>query len=116
MTLDQTSIALVDVKTGKTLYENNELPAIRNDPFFQRLYPQQDAMEIKFQGNLFSIQWTDQAWDSPADPDSKDSGSKDSETIADLDKEKFQTNAEARVEKLRANGLAPENPGNQPPR
>ena len=73
-------------------------------------------LEIKFQGNLFSIQWTDQAWDSPADPDSKDSGSKDSETIADLDKEKFQTNAEARVEKLRANGLAPENPGNQPPR
>jgi hypothetical protein len=106
MALDFTSIALIDVRTGKLLYQKHDLPAIRGDSFRQLLLPAQNQMSIKLYGNLFQIVWTDEPWEqSAADPATGDLA------IGELDLDSFQASAEELADKIKN---APVIPGNLP--
>jgi hypothetical protein len=106
MALDFTSIALVDVRTGRLLYQKHDLPAQRGDAFRQQLYPSVSEMQLRYQGNLIKVRWTDETWESPEVGNS--------EVIGELDIEKFQSSAESMLEKLQTQGNVPGS-GNQVP-
>jgi outer membrane protein assembly factor BamB len=99
MALDFTSIALVDVRTGRLLYQKHDLPAQRGDAFRQQLYPSVSEMQLRYQGNLIKVRWTDETWESPEVGNS--------EVIGELDIEKFQSSAESMLEKLQTQGNIP---------
>ncbi len=106
MALDFTSIALIDVRTGKLLYQKHDLPAVRGDSFRQLLLPAQNQMSIKLYGNLFQIVWTDEPWEQSApDPATGDLA------IGELDLDSFQASAEELADKIKK---PPAIPGNLP--
>lgn len=106
MALDFTSIALIDVQTGKLLYQKHDLPAIRGDSFRQLLLPARNQMSIKLYGNLFQIVWTDKPWEQ-SDPGNVGGDL----AIGELDLEAFQASAEELADKIKN---APAIPGNIP--
>jgi tetratricopeptide (TPR) repeat protein len=114
MPLDFTSLALIDVRTGKLLYQKHDLPAARGDNFRQVLIPNQNLMTIKLYGNLFQITWTDGVLDS-----SNPSESSGELAIGELDLDKFKASAEELADKIKNGepipGLPPENKGNLDP-
>jgi hypothetical protein len=115
MALDFTSIAMIDVRTGKLLYQKHDLPAVRGDTFRQQLIPNQNLMTIKLYGNLFRMVWTDQDWDESSLP--KNPGEL---AIGELDLETFQASAEALADKIKdgqavPGALPPDNGNLDPP-
>lgn len=114
MALDFTSLALIDVKTGKLLYQKHDLPSVRNDNFRQQVIPSQNLMSIKLYGNLFRIVWTDQPWEP-----SNTSESSGELAIGELDLESFMASAEEiaeRTKSLQPNAVpVPPNNGNLDP-
>ena len=115
MALDFTSIAMIDVRTGKLLYQKHDLPAVRGDTFRQQLIPNQNLMTIKLYGNRFRIVWTDQDWDESSSP--KNPGEL---AIGELDLETFQASAEALADKIKdgqavPGALPPDNGNLDPP-
>jgi hypothetical protein len=90
---------LVDVRTGRLLYQKHDLPAQRGDAFRQQLYPSVSEMQLRYQGNLIKVRWTDETWESPEVGNS--------EVIGELDIEKFQSSAESMLEKLQTQGNVP---------
>ncbi len=114
MSLDFTSIALIDVRTGKLLYQKHDLPAFRGDNFRQTLVPSQNLMMVRLYGNLFRFLWTDQP------PESPSSGDSSSElAIGELNSDEFQAAAEEWAEKIKNGqpvpGLPLQNNGNLDP-
>ena len=111
MALDFTSLALVDIRTGKLLYQKHDLPAIRGDGFRQQLLPNQNLMTIKLYGNLFRAVWSDEPWTAPTTAES--SGDL---AIGELDLDSFQASAEELADKIKNGlpipGLPPANNGN----
>jgi len=57
--LDFTSLALVDVKTGRLMYQKHDLPAVRGDAFRQRVLPSENLMVIRYLGNTITARFTD---------------------------------------------------------
>jgi outer membrane protein assembly factor BamB len=102
MPLDFTSIALLDVRTGKLLYQKHDLPAFRGDSFRQTLVPSQNLMMIRLYGNLFRFLWTDQ----PPDPSSTQESSTEL-AIGELNLEEFQAAADEMAEKIKNGQLVP---------
>jgi hypothetical protein len=119
MSLDFTSIALIDVQTGKLLYQKHDLPAVRGDAFRQQLLPSQSLMTVKLYGNLFQIRWTDQPLDPSTKPDSNGSDPTGELAIGELDFEGFQATAEELADRIKSGqpipGLTPPNNGNLDP-
>jgi outer membrane protein assembly factor BamB len=115
MTLDFTSIALIDVRTGKLLYQKHDLPAFRGDNFRQTVIPSQNLMTLRLYGNFFRFLWTD---DQP--PESSPALDSSSElAIGELNSEEFQAAAEELAEKIKNGqpipGLPLPNNGNLEP-
>ena len=119
MALDFTSIALVDVQTGKLLYQKHDLPAVRGDAFRQQLLPNQNLMTVKLYGNLFKIKWTGQPWDPPSEAETTNTDSTGQPAIGELDLEQFQATAEELADRIKNGqpipGLTPPNNGNLDP-
>ena len=119
MSLDFTSIALIDVQTGKLLYQKHDLPAVRGDAFRQLLLPSQSLMTVKLYGNLFLIRWTDQPLDPSTKPESNGNDPTSELAIGELDFEGFQATAEELADRIKSGqpipGLTPPNNGNLDP-
>jgi len=98
MDLDYTSIALVDVSTGRLLYQKHDLPALRQDPFSQKLSPSENTMIFQYQGNEVTAQWTD---DDPGLPDSEQA-----QDIGDLNIIDFRAAIEAKLDEEAARNPA----------
>ena len=106
---------MIDVRTGKLLYQKHDLPAVRGDTFRQQLIPNQNLMTIRLYGNRFRIVWTDQDWDESSSP--KNPGEL---AIGELDLETFQDSAEALADKIKdgqavPGALPPDNGNLDPP-
>lgn len=106
MTMNFTSIALVDVRTGRLLYQKHDLPAQLGDSFRQQLYPAIAEMQFRYLGNLVKVRWSDEAWEEQQVDDSL--------VVGELDFESFKSTAESMVEKLKAQGGLPGNGGQVP--
>jgi hypothetical protein len=88
--LDFTSMAMVDVKTGRLLYQKHDLPAIRGDAFRQQLIPGENTMVLKYLGNTLTARWSDDATgQAPADQ---------SDEIGDLDPDTFRDEIEKKLD------------------
>lgn len=92
--LEFTSIALVDVRTGRLLYQKNDLPSLRGDSFRQQLVPAENSMMIKYLGNILTARWTDDP-SGLAPLDQVDS-------IGDLDPEVFRSEIEKKLDEAAA--------------
>jgi outer membrane protein assembly factor BamB len=57
--IDFTSLAMVDVKTGRLLYQKHDLPAMRGRGFRQVLNPGENSMMLQYLGNTIHVEWTD---------------------------------------------------------
>ena len=92
--LDFTSIAMVDVKTGRLLYQKHDLPAVRGEAFRQRIAPNENAMVLKYLGNTLTVRWTDDTTGlAPANQ---------TEEIGDLDPETFRSEIEKKLDEASA--------------
>jgi hypothetical protein len=99
MTMNFTSLALVDVRTGRLLYQKHDLPAQLGDSFRQQLYPSIAEMQFRYQGNLVKVRWSEEVWENePMD---------DSLVVGELDFESLKSTAESQVEKLKSQGGLP---------
>ncbi len=88
--LDFTSIAIVDVKTGRLLYQRDDLPAIRGEAFRQKLLPAENSMVINYLGNMLTAHWTnEEAGLAPLDL---------MQEIGELDPDDFRGRIEARLD------------------
>jgi hypothetical protein len=57
--VEKTGIAMIDLRTGRLLFEQSDLPCVRGDPFSQQLSPEENLMVISYQSNLIEARWTD---------------------------------------------------------
>lgn len=96
--LDFTSIALVDVTTGRLLYQKHDLPALRQDPFSQKLIPSENTMMFQYQGNEVTAKWTGD--------DSELPDSNQSQEIGDLNIGDFRAAIEAKLDEEAARNPA----------
>jgi outer membrane protein assembly factor BamB len=92
--LDFTSIALVDVKTGRLLFQKHDMPAVRGEAFRQRLIPSENAMVIKYLGNTLTARWSDVTIDLPP-ADQMDE-------IGELDYDQFRSEIEKQLDESEA--------------
>jgi outer membrane protein assembly factor BamB len=92
--LDFTSIAMVDVKTGRLLYQKHDLPAIRGGAFLQRLAPNENAMLIRYLGNGLTATWSDDVSGlAPTDQ---------TDEIGELDPDIFRNDIEKKIDEAAA--------------
>jgi outer membrane protein assembly factor BamB len=100
--LDFASVALVDIKTGRLLYQKHDMLAMRGEAFMQRLQASENMMQLKYLGNTITIRWTgDEAGLAAADQ---------VDEIGELDSTAFRKAAEAMVDEINAK----EGRGDQP--
>ncbi|MFN9437038.1 MAG: PQQ-binding-like beta-propeller repeat protein [Planctomycetota bacterium] len=88
--LDFTSMAMVDVKTGRLLYQKHDLPAMRGDAFRQQLIPGENTMVVKYLGNTLTARWSDDTSGlAPADQ---------TDEIGDLDPDTYRDEIEKKLD------------------
>jgi outer membrane protein assembly factor BamB/tetratricopeptide (TPR) repeat protein len=91
---DYTSIAMVDVKTGRLLYQKHDLEAVRGGAFVQRLSPSENAMLIRYLGNTLTATWSD-------DPTGL-SPANQTDEIGDLDPDTYRSDIEKKIDEAAA--------------
>lgn len=92
--LDFTSVAFIDVKTGRLLYQKHDLPSLRGDTFRQRLAPRENAVIVKYLGNTLTARWSDDASGVPP-ADQVDE-------IGDLDPDTYRSDIEKKLDEAAA--------------
>jgi hypothetical protein len=103
MDLDFASLALVDIKTGRLMYQKHDAPAERGAPFRQQLLPERDMMILSYLGNTWTVLWTDREGGlAPLDQ---------VDEIGDLDAKEFRKTAEALVDEIQSKLLPNGRPG-----
>jgi hypothetical protein len=55
--VDLLSVALVDVRDGRVLFAQDDLPALRTRGFSQMVFPDSNEMVVEYQGTRLQIQW-----------------------------------------------------------
>ncbi len=60
--MDFASIAMIDVATGRPLYQSDELEAVRGLGFRQRLLPEENTIHVEYLGVKWDATWTQNAW------------------------------------------------------
>lgn len=104
-TIDQMSIALVDVETGDLLFERNDFPAERGVPFRQEVVESQNLIRANYLGNLLEFRWTE----NPRAPKSADAEN----SIGALNPDEYRKQVEENNKKqLEENELNLENRNN----
>ncbi|MFN7732987.1 MAG: PQQ-binding-like beta-propeller repeat protein [Pirellula sp.] len=103
MDLDFAGLALVDIKTGRLMYQKHDSPAERGAPFRQQLLPNRNMMVLGYLGNTWTVLWTDQeAGLAPLDQ---------VDEIGDMDMKEFRKMAEGLVDEIQSNLLPKSRPG-----
>lgn len=103
MDLDFASLALVDVKTGRLMYQKHDSPAVRGAPFRQQLVPNRNMMVLSYLGNTWTVLWTDQeAGLAPLDQ---------VDEIGDMDMTAFRSMAEGLVDEIQSKLVPKDRPG-----
>ena len=57
---ETTSIALLDLRTGQTVYNNHLLPMARGAQFSHRIHPSESVAWVGFGGQMLRVEWTDE--------------------------------------------------------
>jgi hypothetical protein len=57
---ETTSIALLDLRTGQTVYTNHLLPMARGAQFSHRVHPSESVAWVGFGGQMLRVEWTDE--------------------------------------------------------
>ena len=90
--LDFTSVALVDIKTGRLLFQKHDMPAIRGEGFRQMLVPKDNVMIVNYLGNTITAKWTeDESGLAPLDR---------MDEIGELDAEEYRKHAEEMIDEI----------------
>lgn len=64
--IDLTSVAVVDVRYGRVLFKQDDLPTIRNRGFLESVDHDKNRVEIDYEGNKLEVAWTgDELGDEP---------------------------------------------------
>lgn len=101
--LDFAGLALVDIKTGRLMYQKHDAPAERGAPFRQQLVPKNNMMILSYLGNTWTVLWTDQeAGLAPLDQ---------VDEIGDMDTKEFRKMAERLVDEIQSNLVPNGRPG-----
>jgi hypothetical protein len=98
--LDFTSMAMLDVKTGRLLFQKHDMRAVRGDAFRQRMIPSENSMVIKYLGNTITAHWTGEPIDSV--------GQEGSPEIGELDPDTFRGQIERQLDDEAPRDLDPE--------